>query len=268
MGVYYDVKEHIILKNDAARELADNVSEWLAFLGFKMLMGTAGVWELSLMVDGNRFSFSGNEVTPAYQQMLRAIEESSELELAVSFHDLNTEFFLSETVQATLEEFPEFAKDLFYSLYNNADCESGAGILSAYGTKGGTLYSGIINPRKVDLAPAGEWVSADTAVVFNDDVDENTDVAAVKACVEAWRAMGADVDFNEETTELYLNYIILRSAADVEKFMEIFNELSRATGNRCGLLGEFEDTSGDDARILILDLDKDGNTTYHVASVN
>ena len=43
MSVYYEVREHVILKNDAAEEIKDSVVEAIAQIGYRMLLGHAAI---------------------------------------------------------------------------------------------------------------------------------------------------------------------------------------------------------------------------------
>jgi hypothetical protein len=171
-----------------------------------------------------------------------------------------------ESIIKTLEEMPELANDVIYSNYNKADCNPGAGCLSAFGAKDVVVYSGSIDSDSIVGHMDGEWVSEDTAVVFNDDVTEDMDVEGIKKCARDFADMGADIDFDDETLELYVNYITLRSADDIKQFIDIYNALDRATCGKCGYIAEFADKTQADARVLVIEFE-DNKPTYKLFAV-
>lgn len=272
MSVYYEVKEHIILKNVennrcVGYNLKYDIIEAIAQIGYSMIWENCMVWNLTLKADGKEYFFKGKEVTPELHTIVNAISESKDIDLLLEYDGVNVEFPILEGVEDMLNLCPEVAENLFYSLYNKADCENGAGILAAYGKKDGVLYSGVIKPTEVAVAEDGEWISEDTVVIFDNDVTEDMDVEKIKKCVADFVEMGADVDYNESEISLYVNYIKLASAKDVEKFIAIYNELSSATCGRCGYIAEFSDRSADEVRIMKIDFNADDTTTIRIAKI-
>lgn len=272
MSVYYEVKEHIILKNVENNEsdcynLKYDIVEAIAQIGYLMLWNHGVVWNLALNADGEDYFFKGREITPDLHAIVRAIGDAKDFELVLEYDGCNVDFPILEGVEAILNECPDAAENLFYSMYNNADCSNGAGVLVAYGKKDGVLYSGIVEPKEVSAAEDGEWISEDTVVVFDDGVTEEMDVEKIKKCVADFVEMGADVDYNESEISLYVNYIKLASAKDVEKFIAIYNELSSATCGRCGYIAEFSDRSADEVRIMKIDFNADDTTTIRIAKI-
>lgn len=43
MSVYYEVKEHIVLRNQAAEEIKDSIIEQIAQIGYRMLKDRAEI---------------------------------------------------------------------------------------------------------------------------------------------------------------------------------------------------------------------------------
>ena len=268
MSVHYDVKEHVVLRNEACEKIKYDVVETIAKIGYKMLCDCAAIWKLSLKADGAEYSFNGSEVTPELHRIIRAIDDANNLELVIDYDGYNIDFTLAECIEKELKEAPELSDHLFYSLYNKADCESGTGALVAFGKKNNTVYSGVVSPALVKAPVAGEWVSEDTSVVFDDDITDGMDADAIKKCVSEYIAMGADVDFDEENMSFYLNYITLKSAKDVEKFVEIYNELNRATCGKCSYIAEFADKSADDVRVMIIDFKENEEYSIEITEIN
>ena len=268
MSVYYEVREHVILKNDAAEEIKDSVVEAIAQIGYRMLLGHSAIWKLALKADEKVYLFAGRDITPDLHEIIRVIEDAQTIDLVMDYDGVNFEFPIAESVKETLENHPACEDDLFYSLYNKADCASGAGILSAYGKKNEKTYSGVVALEEATSLVEGEWISEDTVVVFDDDVTEDMDVEGIKKCVSDFADMGADIDFDEETTQLFLNYITLKSVSDIERFVEIYQTLDRATCSKCGYLAEFSDRSTDDARVMVIDFAETEVYTVRVASVD
>ena len=272
MSVYYEVKEHIILKNvDSEKCDCNNVKydiiETIAQIGYSMLWNHGVVWNLALNADGTNYSFKGREITPELHGILRAIGDAKDIELVLEYDGYNVDFPMLEGVEDMLNEYPEAAENLFYSMYNKADCSNGAGVLVAYGKKDGVLYSGIVEPKEVSAAEDGEWVSEDTVVVFDDEITEEMDVEKIKKCAAAFADMGADVDYEKDEISFYVNYIKLSSVAEVEKFIKIYNELSDATCGRCGYIAEFADKSADEVRIMTIDFNADSTVTIKIAKI-
>jgi hypothetical protein len=211
-------------------------------------------------------SFNGKEITPELHEITRAIANASEIDMVIDYDGYNFDFTFMESIRKTLEEMPELTNDVIYSNYNKADCNPGAGCLSAFGAKDVVVYSGSIDSDSIVGHMDGEWVSEDTAVVFNDDVTEDMDIEGIKKCARDFADMGADIDFDDETLELYVNYITLRSADDIKQFIDIYNALDRATCGKCGYIAEFADKTQADARVLVIEFE-DNKPTYKLFAV-
>ena len=267
MSVYYDVREHVVLKNKAVEELGFAVAENVAQIGYRMLLDRAAISKLELTVDGKEYTFEGREVTQDLHEMTRAIADASEIDMVIDYDGVNFDFTFMNAVEEILEEMPELASDIIYSVYNKADCSSGAGCLSAFGATDVVVCSGSIDSESIVGHLDGEWISEDTAVVFDDDVTEDMDVEAIKKCAHDFADIGADVDFDEKKLILFVNCITLRSADDIKRFIDIYNALDRATCGKCSYILEFVDKTQADARILELDFDVQGKSIIKVTSV-
>lgn len=268
MSVYYDVREHVVLKNKAAENLCFDVAENIAQIGYRMLLDRAAIWKLELTADGKEYSFKGREVTRELHEIARSIAGASEIDMVIDYDGVNFDFTLMEAIEETLNDMPELASDIIYSVYNKADCSPGAGCLSAFGANDVVVYSGSIDSESIAAHLDGEWVSEDTAVVFDADVTEDMDVEAIKSCAKDYADMGADVDFDEDALVLFVNYISLRSADDIKRFVDIYNALDRATCGKCGHMAEFVDKTESDARVMIIDFDELKNSVFEIVAVD
>lgn len=86
---------------------------------------------------------------------------------------------MASCVEQLLREEPELAEDIFYSMYNEADCGTGGG-LTAYGKKDGKAYHGAIAFVPAALPEDGVWENHDTTIVFDDDLTDDMDIAAIE----------------------------------------------------------------------------------------
>ena len=256
MSVYYEVKEHVVLKNEATEALSFDVAESLAQIAYKMLLDRAAIWELKLTADGKKYSFKGKEVTHELHEIIRAITNAAEIDMVIEYDAYNFDFPLMEAISETLENNPELAKDISYTIYNKADYNSGAGCLSAFGAKDVVVYSGSLDSETVIAHLDGEWISADTSVVFDDDITEDMDVEMIKKCAQDFADMDADIQFREDKLELFVNSITLKSLPGVKRFIDIYNALNRATCGKCGYIADFVDKTQADTRVMIIDFDK------------
>lgn len=268
MSVYYDVREHVVLKNKAAENLCFDVAENIVQICYRMLWDRAAIWKLELTADGKEYSFKGREITPDLHEIIRAIANASEIDMVIDYDGFNFDFELMESVEKTLKDIPELASDIIYSVYNKADCELGAGYLSAFGSKDVVVYSGSIDSESVVAHLDGEWVSEDTSVVFDADVTEDMDVEAIKTCAHDFADLGVDVDFDEEKLILYVNYIVLRSVDDIKRFIDIYNALDKATCSKCGYMAEFADKTQAEVRVMKIDFDEQGNSVFEIIAVD
>ena len=113
MSVYYDVREHVVLKNKAAENLCFDVAENIAQIGYRMLLDRAAIWKLELTADGKEYSFKGREVTPELHEITRVIANASEIDMVIDYDGVNFDFTLMEAIEETLNEMPELASDIF-----------------------------------------------------------------------------------------------------------------------------------------------------------
>ena len=268
MSVYYNVKEHISTNNLQDETITSAIIDTLVSIGREMLYDRATIRELSLHANGNEYFFKGSEITSKLHEIIRVINSATTMDLVMSYDSVNCEFPIAEVVSETFKEGPRYANDLFYSLYNKADCNAGAGLLFAYGEKNGNFYHGPIILKPSSFAD-GEWYNEDTLVTFEADIDDALNLENLKNCVDGLSAIGADVDFRvgEKDVSLFVNTITIKTTEEFERFVKLCIELDRATDGKCGFMLEFVDTSNTDARVLQIELDYNGTYSVYLATV-
>lgn len=269
MSVYYNVKEHIFTSNFQDEAITSAIIDTLVAVGKEMLYGRATIGELSLHVNGNEYFFEGEEITPKFHEIVRAIESATTMDLVMSYDSVNCEFPIAEIVSETFKKGPQYANNLFYSLYNNADCNSGAGLLSAYGEKDGKFYCGPVEPKKSSFVE-GAWYNEDSLVAFEGSVADVLNFEDLKKCVEELSALGADVDFrvNKEEISLFVNSMTIKTADTFACFMDLCKDIDRLTNGNSSFMLEFVDTTDADARVMMIELANSGEYVVSLAAVS
>lgn len=268
MSVYYNVKEHISVKNYQDDCITSAIVDTIVSIGSQMLYDRATVAGISLNADGKQYFFEGREVTPKLHELIRAVESATTIDLVMQYDSVNCDFCIAEAVAEAYETDPKAADAVFYSLYNKADCNSGAGVLLAYGKKDGEFYNGPIE-QKVSSFVEGIWYNEDTLVAFGGSTSEVLNLEDLKTCVTAFSALGADVDFRIEGDEItfYVNDMTIKTVAEFERFVDLCKEVQRLTHGDAGFILEFVDMSDAEAQVMIVDLDDNGTSTVGVASI-
>lgn len=281
MSVYYNVKEHLVVKNtheNGADILVGQMKRQLSLLGALMLTGDATIFSIELIVEHTKFRFSGKEVSPELHALLCAMDHGNSMELvadycfrwSASLDYLNVgPFAVCSCVENLLDEDPEQAENIFYSMYNEADCASGAGVLVAYGKKDGNAYHGQIEFIPSVLPEDGIWENHDTTIVFDADLTDDMDIAAIEQIGRTFAERFPDVRFDGDKSgmNLYVDNLTLHSKSEFEALIDLYSKLIRATNGMCSMIGEFVDLSGKDAVVLQLEIEMDGSYSLMVASV-
>lgn len=266
MSVYYNVKEHISTNNFQDETITSAIIDTLVSIGREMLYDRAIIRDLSLHVDGRNYFFEGKEITPEFHKIIRAIESATTMDLVMSYDSVNCEFSIAEIVSETFKEGPRYANNLFYSQYNKADCNSGVGLLSAYGEKNGKFYCGPVELQN-SLFVEGEWYNEDNLITFEGEIKDVLNLEDLKKCVAELSALGADVDFrvDKEEISLFVNNMTIKTSDTFNCFIKFCLELKRVTAGTCGFMLEFVDTSDAEARIMQIDLNDNGGYSVWMA---
>ncbi len=272
MSISYIVKEYLCVRNYQNKHITHAITETLASIGHQILLDNAFVMELNMVADGKRYSFCGKCMTKDFHEIILAAKHTkTNLELTLFYYAYDCYFDISNEVEDTLKNSPELSDNIFHSFYNKADCNSGSGILCAYGKKNGILYNGIINPVESPALCEGIWEACDTAISFEEDINDALDLDGIRKCANDLIELDEEIDINfeidDKTALLYLNDISLNTVEKVKKFIDICERLQTATNYTCGFLTEFVDYTVATPRIMILDILSSDSPKILIASI-
>lgn len=271
MSVYYDIKEHIIIKNTAEHEETRDIFSYrLVCLAKSLLLNSGKIHNLTVIADGKKRELSGTTVTAKFHNIIRAIDKANSLEIVADYgyYHYTSDVkgpdvcdiadHLDERIK---EEGSDCLNGLFYSIYNNADCSDDAGIVLAYGEKNGTLYTGKVEGKTVDALPDGVWHSPQTAVICDPMEDGLTNVEEIEPiCREMTKFSSYDeLEVDEGGISFYLNNLELHNNDELNKFVGLCKKLLEATnGEACASELGLTDLYSNDARIITVKINDDG----------
>lgn len=142
MSIYYDIKEHLIVKDTEKHEEAVGLAKYqLSLLGAWILQDRAGVFSLTVVADGKKHQFEGKVMTNEYHNLIKAFDEAHSLEVEAEYYYVINggedaepgPFAMTAYLEALFEEEPDMQEGIFYSMYNYADCSDGDGITVTMG---------------------------------------------------------------------------------------------------------------------------------------
>lgn len=298
MSVCYDIKEHLIIEDTEKHSVElGNIHYRLSLMAAWTLQHRGNVVDLTLITDGKTFSFESDILNSKFQEALDALDQARSVEIIsdISFSSRAQEtdpspFGLMEYLDEEIKEDPSYLDGLFYCVYNNADCGSGAGIVCAYGKKNGVLYTGAVPFAEVDKIPDGDWYAPQTAIACEVDTEEGRDLAAiagvcrqlcrfsqeaftkddVDACdrlKEDYGITSGQLDISENSVSFYTNYLRIKNDNELKEVMQLVAKLIDLTDGECGLIGELVDISRPDNKILHFDVEANGEYTIQIAAV-
>ena len=280
MSVYYEIKEHLRITGAAANNLnaieaRGIMNGGLASLAGLMVLGEGRLYQLHLTADGKTYDIVKSEITPLYSEVVAALYEAEEIDLTVDYGfcwRANGGLYELVGPFEMLKHFEDPEDDdmtgIFYSAWNNADCSDGNGILSAYGEHNGKTYNGTVEYAAVSEVPAGNWEAKDTVIWLEpDDFDAQAHPEVISAC-EALQELSDDTTLETDNGFLFsINNLMLRCPEDGRRFIERVTKLGDLMQEKfCGIMGNFADTEGKDARLMIID-EADSGYTIKVAQV-
>lgn len=268
MSIYYTVKEHFSIENAAGfSDIIDLIADHFSQIRERLLSEDSFVSEFKLIADSKTYSFGDAGLLAALKKA-KSVDYTMHYEYRDEGCPNVGPFEICDFIKSKLENDETAAENVFFSMYNTADCEPGVGILCAYGKKDGALYKGVLQPIPSELPENGAWITPDTCVVFDDDLTESMNPEQIKECAEAFSKIGdhSDVDFRNDPNgiSLFVNHLELKSGKDFESFIEISKKLLFATDGKAGLASEFVDLDSEDAKILVIDFEEKGS--YSVKS--
>ncbi len=269
MSIVYTIKEHISSTFDKTPSIRLGIVNTLISIGSEMLLGRAHVLDLSLTSNGKTYTFSGKEINHTYHQIVRATHNSDDIELTMLYVSSRCNDYIINAINEVSNKYPEDAADIFYSRYCEIDSEPGAGELYALGMKNGKLYNGDITAEPYSEIYDANWESADTAIAFEEDINDSLDLEVIKKCAKELTKLNADLEFeiNSTTALLYLNYIQLYTVEKIEKFIDICKNLQKATGGACSFLASFVDYSAKTPSIMNLEFNENDECIIKIISI-
>lgn len=285
MSVYYEIKEHLVVRNRTEEVLNDledvrnlavgNLQSRMAVLGALMLCDEARVFDLTLTADKQTYTFSGDAPSPALKEAMIAMEGAKNLEAVFHYefvwksswelYDMAKPFSMLDVIK---DPSGKEMEDVFYSLWNKADGCEGEGAVTAYGAKDGKYYTGSEMFVEATTLPEGNWYADTDACVSYEGQMEAETVEKVLSIVERLKDLA---DINEYTDndyrEFMLNDVRLNGANDVKKLCEAYRELKALPKVECNLIGEYADTTGADVQRMNIEFDENGELKITVVRV-
>ena len=269
MSVAYSIMEHLKVKkadNSDYSQPVEIMNGQLAALAALMVTGEANVYRMNLVADGVEYGFSGDEVTPEYKKILQAMSEAKEIDFSIDYHyiwragwqmyELVGPFALMDFFDDPGEE---DVSDVFYSAWNNADCDEGPGKMVAYGRHNGKDYSGLVDFEQVPSIPEGKWEEQRSTVIIDTDESFNAEAhpELLGICRElADMSVDSILDVDDGLT-FYLNNVTINTAEQSARYEELLKQLVAAAPEDIDLYidGPFLDPSGADARLMTIEHD-------------
>ena len=242
-----------------------------------MLQNRGGFVKLSAIADGAEYSFSGSIVTEDYHNLINALRNAVNIEIVSSYgYSYRSDsldpgpFVMVDYLQQLTENVSEELHGVFYSMYHNADCDSSAGALVAFGEKNGRIYTGDVAFEPVDSIPDGVWYTPLTAMCYDPDDSENLDISAIMSvCQQLCNFSSADdLRCDKSGIAFYLNNLRLETDAQLKSFMALYAKLIDLTDGECCLIGELADIGSTDVKILHFDVEADGTHTMKMAAIS
>ena len=284
MSVYYDVKEYLEIREIAGGNdpMVDLARKHLAWLGWKMLDDSAWVRKIFLSCGEKNYVFSGDTVCADFHDIIRALADDSGLKagtaikLSMDYHYRWTggdpqSAYDHLVISGYLEQAnEEETKNIFYTMYNNADCGDGAGVLSAYGERNGRVYKGIVQDKPIsDFPDSGHWYAPREVVIYQPETLEGVDMVAVRDIVKQLETLSEDDNLTDTEAEFSycMDHFQARSVEDFQKFVCLASKLIELTDGECCVIPELVDWNDPYGRILKINVKQNGEYAITIASV-
>lgn len=284
MSVSYEICEHLSIRGGdktagtVKMTTVKKMSDRLEKLRAMMLAGGAEIYRMDLTVDGNRMDFKGKGISEEHNDLLLSLASAPEVEFHAHYQyawPADNEDSAEKFELFGLASFLEGLSDdecsgIFYSIWNNADCEAGAGVLVAYGKRNEKLYKGAVEFETVSAPDDGEWYAETDIAVDSEYSPEQLD-EVVRICKEL-----NSLTLNKKETDYltvdgnvityYMNDVLLKGEADYQKLVRLYTEL-RQMGQQVWSIGEYADVSGADAQVMHISFNDAGVPTVKIAAI-
>lgn len=279
MSVFYDVKEYLSVKeitedNNTIFSLA---KAHLAWLGWKLLSDCAYVNNISISFGKEKLVFSGDTITADFHHIIRTVKNESSFELTMDYryfwygYDGENSCDHLAISSYLKHASPDEARHIFYTMYNNADCSDGAGVLCAYGEKSGKAYNGIIENKVISSFPgSGNWYSPKEAIICCPDIIDGLDMAAIKSIIEELGTLSSNdnITISDDELAYYMNNFEPKNVDDFKKFAYLAGRLIELTNGDCYACAELVDLADPIGRILKIDIKNSKSYTITLAAVD
>lgn len=272
MSVFYEIKEHLQVKRNeenvdditGAGDALQAMQGQLAALAALMLAGDDSIrFKLRLTADGKTYICEGKEVMPEFKTILDVLPNAAEVDLEAAYgythhggwamYDLVGPFPLMKLLGDYKSDDP-YWDGIFYSAWNNADCNEDAGCLVAYGKKDGKVYRGQLSGKIAASLPDGDWNEWMSSSLYA--LGDPKDAAFVDACEALADYFGEDLQLDEDG-EYYLNSFPLHNDAEARRFFELMTEVKQRA-SEFSLIAALADTSHPDAQLADIEETDDG----------
>lgn len=279
MSVYYTVKETLNV-TEAAEEnemFQTLVHAHLTWLGWKLLQDRANVYQLSLSVGDQKFTFSGKTITSDFHELIRALKSASSFHLAMDYcyvwYGADPETACDHlSISSYLEETEESErKGIFYTMYNYADCGDDVGVLCAYGEKNGKVYNGVVQEQEISEFPStGSWCTPKECVVCCPDELDGLNMDSILKVIDELSALseGDNLTVSENELAYYMNQFEPKNADDFKKFVRLAGELLELTEGQCCFCAELVDWDDPYNRILKIDIEDREKYSITMAAID
>ena len=289
MSIYYDIKEHIIIKNTEEHEhIQDVFTNHLVLIGMEILHDNIRIHKFQVVTDGEKREFSGETITKDFHEIIRAVKTASSIDAVLDYGyyqyggfvvcnnsikvDEHSDMFdIKEHIENSVAEYGnEYLDGLFYSMYNKADCSETVGAVVAYGEKNGKLYTGNIESETITTLPDGVWYSPTTAIVYDEeDIENINDIASI--CQKMTKFSSYDeLEVKGNSISFYLNNLEIKNNDELLEFAQLCGQLLKATNGECFSADELglTDLANDDGRIVNINIKEDGTYEIRIQSTD
>lgn len=279
MSVYYDVKEYLEVQEitEENREILYFTQEHLAWLGWKILKNSAKVINITFLCGEKKVTFSGDTMNADFHNMIRALEEERSFQLTMEYQycwraldpEMSYDHLAISSYLDRVQE--EETKHIFYTMYNDADCGDGAGILSAYGERNGHAYKGIVQDKHIpDFPDSGNWYAPRETVIYEPNEIDHVDLKAIGEVIQELSTLseGDNIVVSENELSYFMNNFQPKNSEDFKKFVHLAGRLIELTNGECYICAELVDLDDPFGRIIKIDVTDSKKYTITMASID
>ena len=289
MSIYYDIKEHIIIKSTEEHEhIQDVFTNHLVLIGMEILHDNIRIHKFQVVTDGEKREFSGETITKDFHEIIRAVKTSSSIDAILDYDHYHYTGFticnnkfkakeyadmfdIKEYIENGVDEYGnKYLDGLFYSIYSKADCSEDSGAIIAYGEKNGHLYTGDIESKIITDLPDGVWHSLTTTVMYDAEDIENID--EIESICEQMMKFSSYIDLttDENSISFGLYETTLNSKVEFIEFVELCQKFLKATNGESSGADNLHlvNFASDDVRILNVKITEDGTHEISIQSTD